>query len=149
MRDGKLSTVTRQRDGNARCSLHDHQGRCTIQQGRGRVASYGYSFKMAQKDCPHENCLFTESSRHSDAAEGRCTRTAGYISNAEINEIIATGNVNRLWAQDGTNFLAYNDTEWVAFMDDGMKGLRRRCTTRTTLLERRTGLLTCRDSESK
>ncbi|KAJ4416952.1 hypothetical protein N0V85_002069 [Neurospora sp. IMI 360204] len=88
------------------------------------VASYGRSFKMAQKDCTSENCLFTGSPRHSDAAEGRCTRTAGYISNAEINEIIATGNVRKLWAREGTNFLVYNDTEWVAFMDDDMKKMR-------------------------
>lgn len=88
------------------------------------VASYGRSFKMAQAGCDSESCLFTGSPRDSNAAKGRCTATGGYISNAEINEIIATGNVNRQWKKEGSNMMVYNDTEWVAWMDDDTKAAR-------------------------
>lgn len=61
------------------------------------VSSYGRSFKMAQAGCDSEECKFTGSPRLSNAAKGRCTDTAGYISNAEIDEIIQSGNVNKKW----------------------------------------------------
>lgn len=88
------------------------------------VASYGRSFKMEQAGCDLENCKFTGDNRTSNAAPGRCTGTSGYISNAEIKEIIATGRVNRQWQTEGSNFLVYNDTEWVAYMDDERKATR-------------------------
>lgn len=88
------------------------------------VASYGRSFKMAKAGCYSESCLFTGSPRESNAAPGRCTATAGYISNAEINEIIATGKVNKQWKKEGSNMMVYNDTEWVAWMDDDTKAAR-------------------------
>ncbi|KFZ10472.1 hypothetical protein V501_05180 [Pseudogymnoascus sp. VKM F-4519 (FW-2642)] len=87
------------------------------------VASYGRSFKMATAGCDSENCLFTGTPRLSNAAEGRCTGTAGYISNAEIDEIIQKGNVKQ-WKKEGSNFLVYNNTEWVAYMDDDTKNTR-------------------------
>ncbi|RYP14424.1 hypothetical protein DL765_006367 [Monosporascus sp. GIB2] len=87
------------------------------------VASYGRSFKMAQDGCDSENCLFTGSPRLSNAAKGRCTATAGYISNAEIDEIIQNGNVKQ-WKKEGSNIMVYNKTEWVAYMDDDMKKSR-------------------------
>ncbi|XP_014561985.1 glycoside hydrolase family 18 protein [Bipolaris victoriae FI3] len=85
------------------------------------VASYGRSFKMAQSGCDSEQCRFTGSPRLSNAAKGRCTETAGYISNAEINEIVRSGNVKKKWTSEGSNIMVYNDTEWVAWMDDDMK----------------------------
>ncbi|KAI0181182.1 putative glycosyl hydrolase, family 18 [Hypoxylon sp. FL1284] len=85
------------------------------------VASYGRSFKMAKAGCDSELCQFTGSPRQSNAAKGRCTDTGGYISNAEIFDIIQSGKVNRQWTKEGSNFLVYNDTEWVAYMDDDMK----------------------------
>ncbi|KAH6625093.1 hypothetical protein C7974DRAFT_454971 [Boeremia exigua] len=88
------------------------------------VASYGRSFKMAQSGCDSEECRFTGSSRLSNAAKGRCTETAGYISNAEIDEIIESGNVKKKWTSEGSNIMVYNDTEWVAWMDDAMKEYR-------------------------
>jgi GH18 family chitinase len=59
------------------------------------VSSYGRSFKMAQSGCDAENCEFVGSAQLSLANNGRCTETAGYISNAEINEIIFSGKVNK------------------------------------------------------
>ncbi|XDG05350.1 hypothetical protein ABKA04_004965 [Annulohypoxylon sp. FPYF3050] len=88
------------------------------------VSSYGRSFKMAKAGCYSEGCQFTGSARVSDAAKGRCTNTGGYISNAEIEEIIQNGKVNKQWKKEGSNFLVYNDTEWVAYMDDDMKKTR-------------------------
>ncbi|KAJ5056167.1 hypothetical protein J3E72DRAFT_200340 [Bipolaris maydis] len=88
------------------------------------VASYGRSFKMAQSGCDSEQCRFTGSPRLSNAAKGRCTETAGYISNAEINEIVKFGNVKKMWKSEGSNIMVYNDTEWVAWMDDDIKAER-------------------------
>ncbi|GFF93568.1 killer toxin subunits alpha/beta [Aspergillus udagawae] len=88
------------------------------------VASYGRSFKMAEAGCTGPMCKFTGTSRISNAAKGRCTDTGGYISNAEIDEIINSGKVTKQWTDVGSNFLVYNDTEWVAYMDDDMKAAR-------------------------
>ncbi|KAF1964360.1 glycoside hydrolase [Bimuria novae-zelandiae CBS 107.79] len=88
------------------------------------VPSYGRSFKMEKAGCDGEMCRFTGTSRISNANKGRCTDTGGYISNAEIQEIIMTGNVNKDWTKEGSNMLVYNDTEWVAYMDDDMKAKR-------------------------
>ncbi|KAL2193085.1 hypothetical protein P885DRAFT_46060 [Corynascus similis CBS 632.67] len=88
------------------------------------VSSYGRSFKMAQAGCDGESCLFTGGNRNSQAAKGRCTKTAGYISNAELNEIIAAGRDNKRYTREGSNIMVYDDTEWVAWMDDEMKAKR-------------------------
>lgn len=88
------------------------------------VASYGRSFKMAEAGCDGPMCKFTGTPRESDALAGRCTKTAGYISNAEIQEIIDTGNINRKWVSAGSNILVYNDTEWVAYMNNSIKSDR-------------------------
>jgi GH18 family chitinase len=88
------------------------------------VSSYGRSFKMAQAGCTGPMCQFTGSPRESNAAKGRCTDTSGYISNAEIDDIIAFGKVNKVWTDAGSNILVYNDTEWVAYMDDTTKSDR-------------------------
>ncbi|KAM5436548.1 putative chitinase [Microsporum ferrugineum] len=88
------------------------------------VTSYGRSFKMAQAGCTGPMCKFTGTSRKSNAAKGRCTETGGYISNAEIDEIITNGKATKQWKEEGSNILVYNDTEWVAYMDDDMKAAR-------------------------
>ncbi|PVI08686.1 glycoside hydrolase family 18 protein [Periconia macrospinosa] len=88
------------------------------------VASYGRSFKMEQSGCDSEDCKFTGSPRVSNAYKGRCTDTGGYISNAEIQEIISRGNVQKKYTKEGSNILVFNDTEWVAYMDDEMKASR-------------------------
>ncbi|KAI1177579.1 glycoside hydrolase family 18 protein [Nemania sp. FL0916] len=88
------------------------------------VASYGRSFKMAQAGCTGPNCKFTGSPRVSNAAKGRCTQTSGYISNAEISDIIEYGKVNKQWVDADSNILVYNDTEWVAYMNDSIKSSR-------------------------
>ncbi|KAI5457750.1 glycoside hydrolase superfamily [Mariannaea sp. PMI_226] len=59
------------------------------------VSIYGCSFQMAQTGCTGPICSFTGSPRESNAAKGRCTGTSGYISNTEINDILAFGKVNK------------------------------------------------------
>jgi GH18 family chitinase len=88
------------------------------------VASYGRFFKKAQSGCDSDECKFTGSPRQSSAARGRCTDTAGYIFNTEIDEIIQSGNVKEKWTSERSNIMVYNDTEWVAWMDDAMKMYR-------------------------
>ncbi|KAI1345812.1 glycoside hydrolase family 18 protein [Xylaria sp. FL0043] len=88
------------------------------------ISSYGRSFKMAQAGCTGPSCKSTGSPRVSNAAKGRCTGTSGYLSNAEIEEIIAHGRVNTEFISADSNILVYNDTEWVAYMNDSIKASR-------------------------
>lgn len=50
------------------------------------VSSYGRSFKMSSARCKGPTCSFT--GPKSGAAKGKCTDTAGYISNAELEALI-------------------------------------------------------------
>lgn len=52
------------------------------------VSSYRRSFAMADASCYTHDCLYTGTASQSDAAEGPWTGTAGYISDAEIYDII-------------------------------------------------------------
>jgi chitinase len=56
------------------------------------VTSYARSFKMTTPGCHGEMCTFT--GPDSGALPGPCTDTAGYISDAEINQILASDRVN-------------------------------------------------------
>lgn len=73
-------------------------------------SSYGRSFKMAQAGCDGFDCFFLGERLESPAAKGRCTDTGGYISNAEIDEIIALGEVTNQWHDIDSNsdILVYN-----------------------------------------
>ncbi|KAK4182792.1 glycoside hydrolase superfamily [Podospora australis] len=76
---------------------------------------------------------------NSPAAPGRCTNTSGYISNAEINEIISAGDTNSDSADDpdvfyiesyhdhdsNSDVFIYDETEWVAYMSETTKSTRR------------------------
>ncbi|KAF3003978.1 hypothetical protein E8E14_006528 [Neopestalotiopsis sp. 37M] len=90
-------------------------------------SSYGRSFNMATAGCTGPECTYTGSGTTSDATPGRCTNTGGYISNAEINEIIAKNSNANTWHDDETNsdYLVYNDLQWVAYMSDDTKEARR------------------------
>lgn len=46
---------------------------------------------MAKAGCWKPTCEFTGSKALSDATPGRCTKEGGYISNAEIQEILLSG----------------------------------------------------------
>lgn len=88
------------------------------------VSSYGRSFGMTDSNCITAECTYT--GPDSGAAAGRCTNTAGYISNAEINEIIANSSDSVLSYTDGnseSDILVY-DGNWVAYMSDETKTTR-------------------------
>ncbi|KAJ4157870.1 hypothetical protein NW754_009520 [Fusarium falciforme] len=58
-------------------------------------SSYGRSFHMAKDGCYGPMCEFTGSRTKSDAKPGRCTKTSGYLANAEINEILLSGKMSK------------------------------------------------------
>ncbi|OKP13966.1 hypothetical protein PENSUB_235 [Penicillium subrubescens] len=57
---------------------------------------------------------------------GRCTQTAGYIANAEIDEIISIkSNVQILFDDDSDlDIIVYNDTQWVGYLTTTTKSTR-------------------------
>lgn len=101
------------------------------------VTSYGRSFDMAQSGCWGPNCQFTGDRLNSNAKPGRCTGTPGYISNAEIDEIMtAEGSLQArsgrvvtsfIDTSSNTDVLVYDDNQWVGYMSERTKK------TRTTL----------------
>lgn len=88
------------------------------------ISSYGRSFRMAQPGCTDNFCPFTGPA--SGALPGSCTGTAGYIAQAEIEEIYATNPTARqlYFGPADSQVLVYNGTEWVAYMSDLNKSNR-------------------------
>ncbi|KAH8703522.1 hypothetical protein BGW36DRAFT_423083 [Talaromyces proteolyticus] len=85
------------------------------------VASYGRSFEMTTVGCWTSSCTWEA------AGEAEpCTQTAGYISNAEINQILQeNSNAQSLYSSgDSSNILVYNDTQWVSYMSSANKANR-------------------------
>ncbi|KAI8261295.1 hypothetical protein K4K58_001428 [Colletotrichum sp. SAR11_239] len=94
------------------------------------VSSYGRSFRMSQPDCFGPMCTYTGTRSRSDAYHGRCTNTGGYISNAEIEEIIESNPkqyplVRQLFDKSSdSNILIYGtrqQADYVAFMKASVK----------------------------
>ncbi|RGP66617.1 killer toxin alpha beta [Fusarium longipes] len=98
------------------------------------IASYGRSFRMADKSCTGPHCLFTGSYTESEAEPGQCTGTGGYISNAELDVIWqaasegAEGYSAKRWHDTKTHsdIMTYGTqgngmTDWVAYMSDETK----------------------------
>ncbi|KAH7028766.1 uncharacterized protein B0I36DRAFT_349766 [Microdochium trichocladiopsis] len=88
------------------------------------VSSYGRSFRMKDPNCTGVDCLFTGSNTASEAHPGSCTRTRGYISDAEIANIIAadeTGRVTTWLDQRSASNIMTWDGNWVAYMDKDQK----------------------------
>ena len=107
------------------------------------ISSYGRSFKAAEPGCTGPMCRYLGEA--SQAAPGRCTDEAGYVSNAEINDIMkeagassetieeafgANNSRNSLsvragtdWFRDDTesDIIVYDSTEWAAFMNEQNK----------------------------
>lgn len=88
-------------------------------------ASYGRSFHMAVDGCLGPLCDFTGTRLESDAQPGRCTDTKGYISNAEINEILSKTGAQ--YFHDGasnTDVVLYKG-DYVSYMTPTTKFTRR------------------------
>ncbi|KAL2023348.1 hypothetical protein VTK56DRAFT_3086 [Thermocarpiscus australiensis] len=91
------------------------------------VASYGRSFAMADAGCYTEECFYLGDKMNSMALPGVCTGTAGYISNAEIKDILNDASrVSQSYIDEvsNSNILVYDNVQWVGWMSDGVKSMR-------------------------
>jgi len=93
------------------------------------VVSYGRSFRMAQAGYTGPMCTFTGTRNDEHAAPGKCTGVPGYLANAEIEDIIRNNRNIDQWDRDLTNYLVYDDYQWVAYMSDENKASERLSTT--------------------
>ncbi|KAI1108458.1 class 5 chitinase 1 [Nemania sp. NC0429] len=77
---------------------------------------YGRSFQMTQAGCYTELCTFT--GPDSGAAKGKCTDTAGYISNWEIQQVLETpGNdAEQYFSTDAGDIIVYDGTQYISYM---------------------------------
>ena len=92
------------------------------------VSSYGRSFAMADGSCYGERCFYTGTPAQSNAVPGPCTGTGGYISNAELNAIIATpGRVQTRYLDPASHsdIMVYDGNQWVGWMGSTVKASRR------------------------
>ena len=80
------------------------------------VSSYGRSFEMSSAGCWTEECTFV--GPLSGALPGKCTDTAGYISNYEIDTIISSDpSAKILWDETSySNIMTYDSVQWVAYV---------------------------------
>ena len=79
------------------------------------VTSYGRSFTMSTPGCTTSNCTYT-----GPGLEGECTQTAGYMAQAEINQIILDNPTAQTLKDSSTDtdILVYNNTQWVGYMSN-------------------------------
>ncbi|MCJ1386471.1 hypothetical protein MMC17_009597 [Xylographa soralifera] len=80
------------------------------------MAQYGRSFQMTEAGCYTEDCTFT--GPNSGAIPGKCTGTAGYISNWEIQQILETpgNNAQQYFSEVAGDILVYDSTQWISYM---------------------------------
>ncbi|OJI87443.1 hypothetical protein ASPTUDRAFT_137518, partial [Aspergillus tubingensis CBS 134.48] len=88
------------------------------------VASYARSFEMTEAGCWTDMCTYTGPA--SGAWPGPCTQTAGYISNYELELVLAENPSAAVYWDNGsyTNIMVYNDTQWAGYMNDTNKAVR-------------------------
>ena len=90
------------------------------------VSSYGRAFGMTDSSCSSPMCTY--GGPDSTAMPGKCTQTAGYISDAEILQLIGTpdgSTTQKSWYDtDSNSDLAIFNSTWVAYMSDNTKSSR-------------------------
>ncbi|KAI9654755.1 MAG: hypothetical protein M1821_005749 [Bathelium mastoideum] len=86
------------------------------------VSSYGRSFQMTSGSCTGPMCSFT--GPNSGASPGNCTRTPGYIANAEIQNIINSQSVDQYHDTDSDSDIVVYGGNWVGYMSDATKSAR-------------------------
>jgi hypothetical protein len=111
------------------------------------ISSYGRQFKMTDPGCSGPHCTYE--GPDAKGTKGRCTNEAGYISNAEIAEIIATNPSAKVVSSSGghSKVLTYSGmstarggpviddvigrsiqlesgSNWVSYMDEADKSAR-------------------------
>lgn len=77
---------------------------------------YGRSFTLADPSCntPNGACIFSEGGK-----PGECTNSAGTLTNAEINRIIAKGGTTTGFdRQAAVKWITWDSNQWVSY-DDG------------------------------
>lgn len=81
------------------------------------VPSYGRSFGMTQESCTGPDCTYTGGYDESTAQEGKCTKTAGIIANAEIDLIIGLNTSDQAFYDQGSDsdIIVWNNT-WASYM---------------------------------
>jgi hypothetical protein len=97
------------------------------------VSSYARSFKMSKIGCEGPDCTFQGERNQSPAKPGECTETAGYISDAEIIQIMKNADAgfdgttyhSYYDASSDTDILVYDDWEWAAWMSPITKERRK------------------------
>ncbi|CAG8418245.1 unnamed protein product [Penicillium salamii] len=79
------------------------------------LASYGRSFGMDDPKCHGPECKFT--GPESGAMAGRCTKTPGYIANAEINEWLdENDDITTYYDKPSRSTISYSSNgTWVAY----------------------------------
>jgi hypothetical protein len=80
------------------------------------VTSYGRSFRMSDPSCSGPDCTYTGGYDLSNAREGICTTTAGFLANAEIKGIIEGGSDQ--WAIFRTYYDAVSQNDILIYGDD-------------------------------
>lgn len=89
------------------------------------TTSYGRSFEMAQRGCWGEECHYTAAGK-----PGPCTQTKGFLSNAEIDYILASpmeypGAQHHFSADSDSDILVYDENQWVGYLSKQSKSSRR------------------------
>lgn len=82
---------------------------------------------MADGNCHTPNCFFTGTRFDSTAKKGVCTDTAGYISNAEIKDILRdSGRIKQNYIDEvsNSNILVYDDNQWIGWMSPDIRNHR-------------------------
>lgn len=79
------------------------------------VGSYARSFKQTDSSCYGPTCTFTGPT--SGATPGNCTNTPGYIGFGELQQIVDSGTVRKMYYDDvsGSDILLYNTADWAAY----------------------------------
>ncbi|KAG2172427.1 hypothetical protein INT43_004969 [Umbelopsis isabellina] len=79
------------------------------------VGSYARSFRQADPSCYGPTCKFTGPT--SGATPGNCTNTPGYIGFGELQQIVDSGVVRKMYYDEasGSDILLYNTADWAAY----------------------------------
>jgi GH18 family chitinase len=79
------------------------------------VGSYARSFKQVDPSCYGPTCKFTGPT--SEATPGNCTNTPGYIGFGELQQIVDSGIVRKMYYDEvsGSDILLYNTADWAAY----------------------------------
>ncbi|KAM0339000.1 hypothetical protein ACHAPU_011101 [Fusarium lateritium] len=97
------------------------------------VSSYARSFKMSKIGCEGPDCTFQGARNQSPAKPGMCTETGGYISDAEIIQIMLNADTDfdgssyhsYYDSSSDTDILIYDNWEWAAWMSPTTKDRRK------------------------